>query len=85
MQISVTDAKAQLTALLHLAEAGEQVVLTRHGHPVARLVPMVAAINRRARLAALDVLRQQARSKVPIGPGAVRSQDFLNDADGLPE
>ncbi len=85
MQISVTDAKAQLTALLHLAEAGEQVVLTRHGQPVVRLVPMVAAINRRARLAALDVLGRAARSKAPTGPGAVQSQYFFYDADSLPK
>jgi prevent-host-death family protein len=41
MQISVKDAKNQLSELLHRAEAGETVVLTRHGKPVADLVPHV--------------------------------------------
>ena len=42
MEVSVTDAKGQLTDLVRRAEAGEEVVLTRHGlrlddlDPVAR-------------------------------------------------
>lgn len=40
MQISVTDAKAQLTDLVRQAEAGDEVVLTRHGQPAVRLVPV---------------------------------------------
>ena len=39
MDISVKEAKNRLSELLHLAEAGETVVLTRHGKPVADLVP----------------------------------------------
>jgi prevent-host-death family protein len=38
MQITVSDAKARLTDLVRRVEAGEEVVLTRHGHPVAQLV-----------------------------------------------
>ncbi len=38
MQVSVTDAKAQLTDLVRRAEAGEEIVLTRHGTPAVRLV-----------------------------------------------
>ena len=40
MEVSVTDAKAQLTDLVRRAEAGEEVVLTRHGQPTIRLVPV---------------------------------------------
>ncbi len=39
MYISVKDAKNQLSELLHRAEAGEKVILTRHGKPVVELVP----------------------------------------------
>ena len=85
MQISVSDAKAQLTGLVRRAEAGEEIVLTRHGQPVARFVPIVAARNRKARLAVRDAVRQAARTKVSIGPGAAASWDFLSGADGLPE
>ena len=39
MQVTVTEAKARLTELVRRAEAGEEIVLTRHGHPAVRLVP----------------------------------------------
>ncbi|HEY5606838.1 MAG TPA: type II toxin-antitoxin system prevent-host-death family antitoxin [Alphaproteobacteria bacterium] len=37
--VSVAQAKARLSALLDKVEAGEQVVITRHGRPVANLSP----------------------------------------------
>jgi prevent-host-death family protein len=40
MRVSVSDAKGQLTELVRRAEAGDEVVLTRHGKAVARLVPL---------------------------------------------
>ena len=39
MKVSVYAAKARLSELLALAEQGEEVVITRHGRPVAQLVP----------------------------------------------
>ena len=38
--ISIAKAKAALASLIARAEAGEEITLTRHGKPVARLVPM---------------------------------------------
>ena len=35
--VSVVDAKASLSELLDKVESGEQVVITRHGRPVAHL------------------------------------------------
>ena len=40
-EVPVKEAKAKLTELLRAAEAGERIVLTRHGKPVADLVPHV--------------------------------------------
>lgn len=37
--VSVTAAKAQLSRLLVQVERGEDVVITRHGKPVAKLMP----------------------------------------------
>jgi prevent-host-death family protein len=37
-KVALAEAKAQLSALLDAIEAGEEVVITRRGHPVARLV-----------------------------------------------
>jgi antitoxin (DNA-binding transcriptional repressor) of toxin-antitoxin stability system len=39
MYISVKDAKNQLSELLHRVEAGEKVILTRHGRPVVEMRP----------------------------------------------
>lgn len=38
MNVSVHEAKTQLSRLLDLIEEGEEVVIERHGRPVARLV-----------------------------------------------
>jgi prevent-host-death family protein len=38
MTVSVHTAKTQLSKLLDLIEEGEDVVIARHGRPVARLV-----------------------------------------------
>ncbi|HLY44649.1 MAG TPA: type II toxin-antitoxin system Phd/YefM family antitoxin [Stellaceae bacterium] len=82
MRISVTDAKAQLTELVRRAENGDEVILTRHGHPAARLVPVKATPDRKARRALLEEV--QASAKPSPGPSAARSQDFLYGDDGLP-
>ena len=39
MPYSITEAKAKFSALLRRAEAGEEIVVTRRGKPVARIVP----------------------------------------------
>ena len=38
IQVSVHQAKTQLSRLLDLVEDGEEVVIQRHGKPVARIV-----------------------------------------------
>lgn len=38
-EIQASEAKTRLLALLDQVEAGETVVITRHGRPIARLVP----------------------------------------------
>ncbi|MGF7005952.1 type II toxin-antitoxin system Phd/YefM family antitoxin [Aminobacter sp. BE322] len=39
MNISVAEAKAKFSELIKRAEAGEEIVVTRHGKAVARVVP----------------------------------------------
>jgi prevent-host-death family protein len=39
MSVGAYDAKTRLSELLDRVERGEQIVITRHGKPVARLVP----------------------------------------------
>ncbi|HEY3777380.1 MAG TPA: type II toxin-antitoxin system prevent-host-death family antitoxin [Rhizomicrobium sp.] len=85
MQISVTQAKGQLTDLVRRSEMGDEVVLTRHGQPVARLVPIRAVPDRAARRKILESLLGSGRRKARRGPSAARSQDFLYDEYGLPK
>lgn len=40
IQVNVLEAKTQLSRLLDRAEAGEDVIIARAGHPVVRLVPI---------------------------------------------
>jgi prevent-host-death family protein len=38
-QVQSSEAKARLSELLDEVEQGETIVITRHGRPIARLVP----------------------------------------------
>lgn len=84
MQISVTEAKGKLTDLVRRAEAGDEVILTRHGHAAVRLVPVKAAPDREKRRELLEAIWAAGAAKPDGGPCAARSQDFLYDEDGLP-
>ena len=84
MEIPVTEAKGRLTDLVRRAEAGEDIVLTRHGHASVRLVPVAPVPDRRSRKLLMEAVRASAAAKATAGPRAARSQDFLYDEDGLP-
>jgi prevent-host-death family protein len=43
MIVDVQEAQTQLSTLLDMLEDGEEIVITRHGRTVARLVPAKAA------------------------------------------
>lgn len=83
-QVSVTAAKGQLTELVRRAEAGDDIVLTRHGHAAVRLVPIKSAPDRKSRRAILEAARAAGAAQATPGPSAARSQDFLYGDDGLP-
>lgn len=85
MQISVSEAKGQLTELVRRSETGEEVVLMRHGQPVARLVPVKPLLDRAARRKVLESLLGSGKRKAGRSPSAARSQDFLYDKYGLPK
>jgi prevent-host-death family protein len=60
------EAKNTLSALLDLVEGGEEVTITRHGKPVARLVPPRGQPNREEARAAAERIRERAR-KLKLG------------------
>ena len=87
MKVTVSDAKGQLTDLVRRAEAGEEVILTRHGQEAVRLVPVTVKPKHdpEARRKILEDIMKSARGKAKPGPSAARSQDFLYDENGLPK
>ncbi len=88
MRISVTDAKAQLTELVRRAEAGEEIVLTRHDKPVVEIRAVQDEITqeelREKRRRALNALAAAAPKAEPW-PDAAHAADFLYDEFGLPK
>jgi prevent-host-death family protein len=85
MHVSLTDAKAQLTELVRRAEAGDEVILTRHGQPTVRLVPVKKRRDWKAIRACIAEIQASAAATAIPGPCAARSQDFLYDERGLPK
>jgi prevent-host-death family protein len=71
-----------ITELIRRAEAGDDVILTRHGNAVVRLVPIRPAPDRKSRRALLEAVRASAAGKAKAGPDAARSQDFLYGDNG---
>lgn len=70
--LSVADAKARLSALLTQVEAGEEVVITRRGVPIARIVAEPVAPNQPFDLAELFAFLGACRTFPVSGGGAVR-------------
>jgi len=62
------EAKNRLSELLARVERGEEIVITRHGHAVARLVP-AADFDRDSAQGAIDRIKE------------LRSQRTLRDVD----
>jgi len=60
LEIGAFEAKNTLGSLLDRVEHGEEIVITRHGKPVARLVPNSGGIDRAQTRAAFERLRKRA-------------------------
>ena len=77
-QIGAFEAKNTLGSLLDCVERGEEIVITRHGKPVARLVPNSGAIDREQARAVAQRIRARAKS-LRLGPFAW--EDLKADRD----
>jgi prevent-host-death family protein len=66
------EAKTKLAELLDKVEAGETVTITRHGRPVAKLVPAAPDVDERARQRALidEIKRKRTTWDKGAKPGA---------------
>lgn len=68
MNVSVAEAKNRLPELIRAVENGEEVVITRHGKPVAQLAPLSPAY-RQVRLGGM-------KGRVELLPGWDASIDL---------
>lgn len=59
-EVGAFEAKNTLGTLLDRVQSGEEIVITRHGKPVARLVPNAGLIDREGARAAADRIRARA-------------------------
>ncbi len=80
MDVSVYEAKTHLSRLLADVEQGREVTITRHGRPVARLVPVGdPADDRAAAVARLRALKREL--DVRATPAEIRA--WIDDGKRL--
>lgn len=60
-EIGAFDAKNTLGTLLDRVERGEEIVITRYGKAVARLVPNIRRVDQNQARAAFERIRERAR------------------------
>jgi prevent-host-death family protein len=67
--VGLFDAKTHLSELIARAERGEEVLITRHNKPVAKLVPIKRVAKPRSSLREQALARLQAFEPIVV-PGA---------------
>ena len=74
MEIGAFEAKNKLGMLLDRVEHGEEITITRHGKPLARLIPHATRIDKPQARAALERIRARTGNrKEPFDWAAVRA------------
>jgi prevent-host-death family protein len=75
-EVGSFEAKNKLSALLDQVERGAEIVITRHGKAVARLVPAEPGFDRRKAKSAADGLREASKGALLRG---LRIKDLINE------
>lgn len=91
-EIALYDAKNGLSALVQeVEETGEEIIITRHGKPAARLAPVTRSLSVEERLEAWSKLRDlRARiaanhpDAAPIDWESLKREMHNEDTDWLP-
>jgi prevent-host-death family protein len=66
------EAKSHLPALLERVARGERITITRHGKPVAQLVPVEPADRPDVKQVVKDMLAYRDQQKVTLGGVTIR-------------
>jgi prevent-host-death family protein len=75
-EIGAFEAKNKLGTLLDWVESGDEVLITRHGRPVARLVPAQARFDRAK---AQQTARHLLDASRGITLGGIKIQDLVSE------
>lgn len=68
MSMSIAEAKSQFSAVIERAAAGEEVTITKHGKPVAKVVPVRNERDRaKARQAFEDMIKLRDETGASLG------------------
>jgi prevent-host-death family protein len=70
------EAKNRLSELLELVERGEEVMITKHGRPVAKLVGVDSGRRTARILAAIEGLKRMPKATLPEG---MTIKDLINE------
>ena len=72
--VGAFEAKTHLAALLDRVAKGERITITRHGVPVALLVPVVEAP---ARLAHLEIVEKMRALRAQVKPDEMSVKEMI--------
>ncbi len=75
--VGAFEAKNTLGSLLDLVERGEEVVITRHGKPAARLVAPDSGADRRER--AKEAIERIRRRREGVTLGGISIRELINE------
>jgi prevent-host-death family protein len=73
--VGTFEAKTHLTRLLDRVAAGEQITITRHGTPIARLVPVTPTSSRQIR-ETITKLKEFSKGQTL---GGMKTKDLINE------
>jgi prevent-host-death family protein len=76
MDVSTAEAKNRLSELLGEVARGGEVVITKRGVPVAKLVPVVPPFDRDRAFRAAEGLREASRG---VTLGGIKIKDLISE------
>ena len=74
--VGAYEAKTHLSELLEKVEAGEEIIITKHGAPVARLVPMKKEASAEQRAAAIRRIQKLSSG---LSLAGLKIKDLINE------
>ena len=74
--VGAYEAKTHLSELLEKVEAGEEITITKHGAPVAKLVPVKRVASLEERAAAIMRIQKLAKG---LSLGGLRVKDLISE------